>query len=58
MDLYNILLIALGPWLVVLTIATLTLGPRAVLAALVRPILDPPRRPVTRPRPARTAVAW
>jgi hypothetical protein len=51
-------LILLGPYLLVGGIATLALGPKAVWSALVRPVLDPPRRPITRPRPARTAVAW
>jgi hypothetical protein len=58
MSLVTLFLIFVGPYLVVGAIATLALGPRVVLAALVRPILDPPRRPVTRPRPARMAVAW
>lgn len=53
------LLILLGPWLIVGGIATLALGPRVVFGALLRPVLDPPRRPVTRPhpRPIRVAVA-
>lgn len=53
MSLVTLFLIFLGPWLVI--------APFAVLAEVGMPGLwrpAPGPRPVTRPRPARMAVAW
>jgi hypothetical protein len=56
MILVNLLLIIVGPYLVVGAIA-LVADPKATIAFLTRPVSRPPMRPVTRPRPARWAVA-
>lgn len=56
MDLATWLLILIGPWLVVSAIAVVA-DPRAFTAWLLRPVLQPPQRPVTRPRPTRWAAA-
>lgn len=53
MSILTLLLIALGPWLVVGAVAVVA---DASFGGLWRPV--PRRRPVTRPRPARMAVAW
>jgi hypothetical protein len=56
MSLLTWFLILLGPYLVVGAIA-LVANPSGTIAFLTRPIARPPRRPVTRPRPTRWAVA-
>ena len=51
------LMIFLGPYLMVGAVA-LVADPAGTIAFLTRPVSRPPQRPVTRPRPARSAVAW
>ena len=58
MNLVHILLIFLGPWLVVGTIAVVAFAgePGGLWDSLTRPAPKPPQRPVARPLPARLAV--
>ena len=55
MSIHLWLMILIGPYLVVGAVAAIA-DPRAAVEFLLR-ALSPPRRPVTRPRSARMAVA-
>lgn len=58
MSLATLLLIFLGPWLVILPFVMVAeMSAPGLLLGLCRPAGGPAPRPVTRPRPARLAVA-